>query len=442
MVSGLGDVRAGRHRLVIVGGNIAGFSAAMRAREVDKQVEIVVLSKEPYPPYRRSMLSSIVALGVQSAEAVFMFHTRLHALGIRFLRGVEVSHIKPEEKTGTMEDVKTGRKSPFMYDGLILATGGFTPVPPIQGIEKKGVFSLRTLEDALHISQRIRADCNMPARAVVVGAGFAGLEIAEALAKQGVKATIVVRSRILREFVEPNLSEYLINRIENKGVRVITGVSPMEIEGKKSVESVRLEDGTRIPASVVVFATGVNPNVRLAREIGVELGRMGAIKVNRYMQTSIPQIYAAGDCAETVDALTGRWAYYPVGSAAAMHGAIAGMNALECKVEFGGLIRTQMDMLFGEEIASLGHGSESAQKMGLKADLMELSLMKSRFSILCACPAKIMVAVNSDSRIVGAQVVSSRFASQYAFALFSAIHRRMTLGEFMEKWKRARYACF
>jgi len=434
-VAGLGDVSVKRHRLVVIGGNIAGFSAAMGAREVDKHAEIIVLSKELHPPYRRSMLSSIVAQGASSIEGIYMFSARLHDPRMRFLLGVEVSDIKLEEKTVTIEDTRTEKDLVFDYSSLVLAMGGVSPVPSVQGVEKKGVFVLRTLEDALQILQTIRLDCSAHVRAVVVGAGFAGLEIAEALARQGARVTIVIRSRILREFVEPNLSQYLKNQIEQKGVMVITGVSPIEIEGEKGVEYVRLEDDTKIPASVVVFATGVNPNVALAQKIDVELGKNGAIKVDRYMQTSIPQIHAAGDCAETLDALTGRWTYYPVGSVAAKEGIIAGMNALGSKVEFGGVIRTQMDMLFGEGIASIGHGSESAKKIGMKVDLIELSLMKSRFSFLNTCPAKIMVAVDPDDRMVGAQVVSDRFASPYAFTLLSAIQKRITLGEFLEKWQ-------
>jgi NADPH-dependent 2,4-dienoyl-CoA reductase/sulfur reductase-like enzyme len=419
------------HRIVVVGGNIAGLNAAMCARGVNKKAELTILSREPYHPYRRSMLSSIIALGGSSPEEISMCMSQLDKLRIRYLRNVDVKNLHLDDRTVAVQNVKTKEKSVFAYDKIVLATGGFSAIPSIRGVEKKGAFCLRFFEDALQILKSVRPGCN----AVVVGGGFAGLEIAEALAKRGARVWIVVRSRILREFVEPNLSGYVKSRIEQKGVKVMTGVSPAEIGGEKSVKYVRLEDGTKILASVVAFVTGVNPNVELARKAGIELGATGALKVDQHMQTSNSGIYAAGDCAEALDAISGIWTYYPVGSVAAKEGAIAGRNAAGDKAEFGGVIRAQIDVVFGEGIASIGHGSESAKGMGMKVDLVDLSLMKNRFKFLLNCPAKLVVAVDADGRMVGAQVISSRFASQYACTLFWAIEKRMTLDDFLGGWQ-------
>lgn len=419
-----------QRKIVIVGGNVAGFTAATNAREVNKHAEIVVLSREPYPPYRRSALSSLVATKSSKLKDLLMFSQRLNELKIRFLQGVEAFDIDTNERVVKAKGIDANCSLSFHYDSLILATGSSSFIPPVEGVERKGVFGFRTFEDALNISREARAGKS----AVVIGAGFAGLEVAEALAKRGVKVTIAVRSRTLRQFVEPSLSMYFEEQIKRKGVKVMTGVSPKEIKGNKKVKCVKL-DCEEIPADIVVFATGAKPNVALAERIGIELGKTGAIKVDRYMQTSVPKIYAAGDCTETLDALTGKWTYLPVGSVAAKEGAIAGRNAAGDRMKTMGFVRAQMDVVFGEGIVSIGHGSESARELGVEVNIIDLSSMQHRFPFLHEYPAKVIVTANSEGQMMGAQVVSSRFAPLYAFTLFSAFQRRVTLREFLDGWQ-------
>ena len=428
----LRDVALKRRKIVIIGGNVGGLTAAANAREVDKHAEIVVLSKERHPPYRSSALTSLIATKTSRLEDLSMFSQRLNELKIRFLQGVEAFDIDSNERVVKARCIDANGSLSFHYDSVVLATGSSSFIPPIEGVERKGVFGFRTFKDALSISREARAGKS----AVIVGGGFVGLEVAEALTKHGVKVTIAVRSRILREFVEPSLSMYLKERIERRGIKVMTGVSPKEIEGNKKVKCVKL-DSEEIPAYIVVFATGVKPNIALAKKIGIELGKTGAIKVDPYMQTSIPEIYAAGDCTETLDALTGEWTYFPVGSVAANEGAITGRNAAGDRIAMKGVIRAQIDMVFGQGIVSIGHGSESARKMGVKVDMVDLSSMQHRFRFLHEYPAKIITAVNSKGQMMGAQVLSSRFAPLYAFTLFLAIQEHMTLEDFLDRWQHS-----
>lgn len=426
-------------KIVIIGGNVAGFAAAANAREVDKHAEITVLSREPYPPYRRSALSSLIANESSRIEDLFIFPQQIDKLQIRFFQGVEASDIDVNEKVVKAKDLGSNMSLSFEYDSLILATGCSSFIPPFEGAEKKGVFVFRTFKDEVSISREAHASKS----AVVIGAGFVGLEIAEALAKRGVNVTIAVRSRILREFIEPDLSTYFEEKIKRKGVEVMTGVSPSKIEGNERATSVKLDD-KKIPADIVVFATGTKPNVTLAKKIGIELSKTGAIKVNKYMQTSISNIYAIGDCADTLDALTGKWIYIPVGSVAARAGAVAGRNAAGDRVETLGVIRAQMDKLFGEGIVSIGHGSESAKELGVEVEIIDLSSMQHRFHFLRKYPAKIIATANPKGQMIGAQVISSRFASQYAFTLFLAIQQGMNIEKFLDEWRLpfAAFTCF
>jgi len=417
-------------RIVIVGGGVAGLSAAASAREIDNLAEIVVLSKEPHPPYCRLSLPSAIATSTSRVEDFVLFSSWISNLGIHFLPGTNALDVDPDERVIRAENVKTRERLDFSYDDLVFATGSSAFIPQIEGVEKKGVFSLRTFNDALKISQHARAGKS----AVVVGAGFVGLKVAEALVKRGMKVIITVRSRILRELIEPSFSLYLKKHIERKGAKVLTGVSPKEIGGGKRVEYIRLDD-EKVPASIVVFATGVVPNVDIAMKAGVKLGKTGAIKVNRRMQTSIPEIYAAGDCTEALDALTDEWTYFPLGSVAAEEGAIAGKNAAGMQVDTKGIIRSQMDSVFGNEIVSIGHTSEVAKEMGVTAESIPLLSTENRFSFLRQYPAKITTVINTRQQIIGAQIISYRFASTYAFDILSAIKKRVTLSDFLERWQ-------
>jgi len=419
-----------RRKIVVIGGNIAGLTAAASAREVDKHAKIVVLSRELCPPYCRLSLPSIIVSPTSKVEDFALFTSWISNLRIHFLSGINALDVDPDERVVRAENVKTKERLDFPYDALVFATGSSAFIPKVEGIEKEGVFGLRTFEDALRISQRAQEGGD----AVVIGAGFVGLKVAEALAKRRMKVTIAVRSRILRELIEPSFSLHLKNHIERKGVKVLTGVSPTGIMGGKKVEYVKLND-RKVPASIVVFATGVVPNTDIARRAGIKLGKTGAIKVNRRMQTSIPEIYAAGDCAEVLDAITDEWTYFPLGSVAAKEGAIAGKNAAGTHVDMKGIIRSQMDVIFANEIVSMGHVSETAKEVGMAVNTMELSTMENRFRFLKLYPSKVMITINARDQIIGAQIISRRLASVYVFDLFSAIEKRITLSEFLKGWQ-------
>jgi NADH oxidase (H2O2-forming) len=422
-----------KRKITIIGGNIAGVTAAINAREADRDAEITILSKEPYLPYCRRSLTSIVANPTSSLNDITVFSLQLNELKIRFLRGVEASDINPNKRIVKARRTETKKSCTFSYDNLILATGSTTFIPSISGVETKRVFSFRTFEDAVGISR----EAQWGKKAVIIGGGFAALEIAETLARRGLSVTMVIRSHMLRGLIEPSFSTYLEERVKQKAIELIIGASPEEVGGEKKVAYVKLNNGQKIPASIAVFATGVRPNVKLAEKVGIKLGDTGAIKVNRHMQTSASEIYAVGDCAEILDSLTGKWTYYPIGSVAAKGGAVAGRNACGENKKVEAVVRAQMDTVFGEGVVSIGHGSESAREMGMTVNASELSSMQNYFP-LDRLPAAVMMIENSKGEIVGAQIISRRFAPLYAFSLCQAIKERETLGNFLH-WRRLPY---
>ena len=421
-------------RILVIGGNVAGLMAAVSARRQDAQADITVICREPYVPYRRPAIPSLIAGEITGLEEAAIFGPDyLTAQGIELRRGVEAVRLDVKNRSVATRRTPSGEDGRLHFDSLVLATGSSPHVPRIEGADKLGVCTFTTYEAA----SQIRDLAERSSAAVVVGAGFVALEIAEALTRKGLKVYFNVRSRILRRLLEPDLSAYLIERFERKGLHMLTGESISEIGGAQKVEFVRIR-GEKVPASIVVFGTGVSPNVELARTAGIELGDSGAVAVDGRMQTSANGIYAAGDCAEVPDLTTGSFIYSPVGSIAAMGGQVAGCNAAGGSRESAGFVRAQTDKIFGQEITSIGHTSTTAQESGLQVSIRDLSQMvqnRQESRLARRYPARIKVLVDTANRIVGAQVIAARYGSQYSYGLLKAVLAHAPLGEFLRDWR-------
>jgi len=421
-------------KVLVVGGNVAGLMAAVSAREEDAQADITVVSKEPHSPYRRPAIPSLIAGEITDLEEVAVFRPDyLSAQRINLQRGVEAVRLDVKDRSVQTRAIVSGEVDELHYEALVLATGSYPPVPRIKGADKAGVCTFTTYEAAKQIIEFAEHSST----AVVVGAGFIALEIAEALMRKGLMVYFNVRSRILRRLLEPDLSAHLAESFERRGLQMLTGESIGEIGGGEKVEFVTMGQ-EKIPASIVIFGTGVSPNVDLARAAGIELGRSGAIRVDNRMQTSAKDIYAAGDCAESPDLATGEFLYSPVGSIAAMGGQVAGANAAGGNRETPGFVRAQTDKTLGQEITSIGHSSTTARDSGLQVKVHDLSQMtqdKEETSLSRRYPAKVKVLVDTADRIVGAQVVTAKYASQYSYGLLRAVLQHMPLADFLRDWK-------
>ncbi|MCK4326583.1 FAD-dependent oxidoreductase [bacterium] len=420
-------------KIVIIGGNVAGLVTATKAREADPEAKITVLSQEPYLPYRRPAIPSLIAREISDIDEAAIFPSDyLQAKKIDYLVGVEATALKVGEKFIHAREISTEKTSQLPYDAAILATGSSPIIAPIKGADKKGVCTFTTYEATKEIMEFTRHS----QAAVVVGAGFIGLEIAEALLKRGLRVYFNVRSRILRRLLEPEFSAYLSQCFEREGLKMLTGEVIGEIGGKEEVEYVTMK-GERIPTQLVVLGTGVKPNVDLAKDAGIELGETGAIKVDDRMSTSAKDVYAAGDCAESLDLTTGKFTYTPVGSIAACAGAIAGTNAAGGGEKTPGFLRAQEDRVFGQEIVSIGHSSTTAKQVNLPVhihDLKEL-LPQKQLGFSRKYPAQVKVIVDKDNKVVGAQVIAPRYASQYSYPLFKGILQQTKLEKLLKEWE-------
>ena len=347
-------------RFVIIGGSDAGVSAALRARELNSSVHITVLLADAFPNY------SICGLPFYLSGETPDWHQLAHRTnfeGIEMLTNHTVQAFDPSEKRVSAIDT-VGREKTIPYDRLLIATGAGPVIPSIPGTDLPGVYPLPTLEDSFRVN-RYLAD-RAPRSAVIVGSGYIGLEMADALTHRGVKVTLMGRARTVLPTVDPALGGIVEETLRSHGVQV---ESDCEVHGI-------VEDGGRlrvlgstevsVSAELVLMAVGVQPNAAIGRSAGLATGVKGALRVNRRMETNMPDVYAAGDCVETWHRLLENYTYLPLGTTSHKQGRVAGENAVGGYREFQGSLGTQVVKVFELAIARTGLRDEEARRGGFQ----------------------------------------------------------------------------
>jgi len=282
-------------KVVIVGGVAGGASAAAKARRCSEDVEIIMYEKGPDISYANCGLPYYLSGVIQRREDLLIttsqfFHRRFR-VDARTRR--EVVRIDREKKIVIAKDLDTDQMEEESYDRLILAPGSHTIMPPVPGIDLPFVFTLKTLEDTDRIFNYLQDE--KPRRAVVVGGGLIGVEAIENLALKGIETTAVELAPQLLTFLDWEMSERVLFHMLHKGISICLSEGLQSVEEYNGQGLVRTDKGREIPADLVLIAVGIRPNVDLAQDAGLELGVTGGIKVNEFMQTSDPDIFAAGD---------------------------------------------------------------------------------------------------------------------------------------------------
>jgi NADPH-dependent 2,4-dienoyl-CoA reductase/sulfur reductase-like enzyme len=281
-------------RILIIGGSDAGISAALRAREIDPAVEITVVVADQYPNF------SICGLPFYLSGEVQDWNTLAHRTtsdieneGIRLLLNHTASAIDPDKKQVSVI-AKNGKSKTLEYDRLVIGTGAVSVEPNIEWLQLPGVFTLRWMDDSFAM-QRFLAEQN-PKSAIIIGAGYIGMEMADALTYRGIKVTVVEYFDSVLTTVDPEFGHLVRKELEKHGVKVNTGIAVEKIEKNEHCLIVGGSKGFAASADLVLVAVGARPETKLARTAGIETGIKDAIKVNRRMQTNLSDIYAAGDC--------------------------------------------------------------------------------------------------------------------------------------------------
>jgi NADPH-dependent 2,4-dienoyl-CoA reductase/sulfur reductase-like enzyme len=271
--------------------------------------------------------------------------------GIHLLLEHSVASIDPIAKVVSLSS-RQGNTRNLGYDRLIIATGAESIQPPVDGINLPGVFLLRWMDDAFAMQQYLND--SRPQSAIIVGAGYIGMEMADALTYRGIEVTVAEFAESVLTTVDPEFGGKVRKELEAHGVRVVTGVAVKGIAQSKDKLIISGSNGFSAAGDMVLVAVGARPNSKLALSAGLEIGLKGAIKVDHFMRTNVPDIFAAGDCVETWHRLLDRYTYMPLGTTAHKQGRVAGENAVGGSRQFQGSLGTQAVKIFDRVVARTG----------------------------------------------------------------------------------------
>jgi NAD(P)H-nitrite reductase large subunit len=337
-------------RYVIIGGSAGAVGAVEAIREVDPTGDIIVIDEEQNIAYSRPMMVKYLSREANLEQMLFPTKDFWEKHRVQLYLGKKAVKLDLLQKTVELENTER-----IGFDKLLIATGSMPSIPNVEGINKKGVYTFTRLTDALRIKEAITF--NKAQKAVIVGVGLIGISVAEALAKLGLKVTIVGRrDRILNQILDHKASEILEAAMKRKGVSVVKGRTVQRVLGKKDngdfVGAVVLDDGSSIECDIVVFAIGVAPRTELASQAGLKVNR--GILTDKCMQTNLPDVYACGDVAEAYDFVHGTNRVLALWPLARIGGRVAGYNMAGHKCEYPGGTAMSALHYFGVSIISAG----------------------------------------------------------------------------------------
>lgn len=391
---------------LIIGAVAAGTKAAAKIKREQPAARVTVLTRENYVSYAGCGLPYYLS-GVikEQGDLVVKGPADFARDGIEVLCGYEAEAVRPEEKVVVARRLADDTCHSFRYDCLILATGASPVAPSLPGGGLAGVYTLRSIPDAVGIRELV--ETGKLRSAVVVGGGYAGLEAAENLAERGVHVSVVELADSILPGFDPEITLLIQAYLEKKGLTVLTGEKVTAIEGndRGEVRGVRT-DRRLLDADLVVWTAGIRPNVALARSAGAALGPTGAIRVNDRMETSIPGIYAVGDCAENKNRMTGKAAWYPMGSTANKAGRVTALNVTGGRESFPGVLGTAVIKLFSLNAARTGLSEAEARRAGYAVETVLVPTSdRAHYYPGARLIITKLIADRDSRRLLGAQVL-------------------------------------
>ena len=402
--------------LVVIGGVAAGLSAAARARRLDPRLEILVLEKGPFISYGACGLPYLVEGRVREPGQLVVytpeyFRKERH---IEVRTGALVTAVSHPRREVALESGERIR-----YDRLVIASGARCDTSSIAGTAQPHVFTLHTLEDAGRMRRFLLE--RRPRHAVVVGAGYIGVEAADALRRNGLRVTVLERSPNVLLRGDPHLTEAVRKQLEMHGVELRCGVEVRAIE-PGSVAGVACD--------LVVVCGGFRPNVQIAADAGVEIGRTGAIRADERMETSLRGVYAAGDCAETTHLVTGRPAWIPLGTTANKMGRVAGANAAGARERFPGIAGTAIVGIFGAGFATTGLSLAHARAESFVPVAARIEAYDRPRYFQGRKTTVELVADRATRRLLGGSVIGEEGAAGRINVIATALQARLRVDDF------------
>jgi NADH oxidase (H2O2-forming) len=415
------------NRIIIIGASAAGVDSALAARKKDRAAEITLITQEKLAGYSRCGLPFVIGGQIPAFKNLIVYPTAyFQLLKLNLKTETIATAINTRDKTVTIVE-QAGTTQNLQYDKLVLATGAYAFMPRLKGIEKQGVYSLRTMEDGEKIDCAVKEGAKT---AIIMGAGLIGLETGVALIERGLQVTVVeMLPQILPAMLDADMAKNVQLLLTEKGMRILIGKTVVELTGNEKVTGV-VAGGEQLAADIVVNAFGVRPNTKLAEASGIPLGESTGIKTNTQMETPIKDVYAVGDCAETTNYITQKPVCAQLGTIAVKQGKTAGVNAAGGNTQYNGAIGSAVTKLFDTQIGVTGLTETTAQRAGIEVITGTVNSKTKAEYYPNALPLKIkLIAEKASQRIVGVQIIGGEEVTQRINAVSLAIQKQMTVPE-------------
>lgn len=418
-------------KIVIVGGVAGGATTATKLRRLDEQAEIVLFERGEYISFANCGLPYHIS-GVIEDRAKLLLQT-VEGMNARYNMDIrnltEVTSIDRKEKTITARNVQTGEEYSESYDVLILSPGAKPIVPPIEGLKSSNVFTLRNIPDMDKIKNYLEE--NNPKNAVVIGGGFIGLEMAENLVEAGISVTLIEKLPQVMGPIDPEMAAIVEKELTKHGINLILGDGIADVieNGTKVV----LESGKELDAEMIILSIGVRPENTLAVEAGLELGERGGIKVNEYLQTSDPAIYAMGDAIEVLDYINGKPTMIPLAWPANRQAHIVGHHINGRNIKYPGTLGTSIVKVFDLTAATTGNSEKLLKRLGIPYEVVHIHPMSHAGYYPGAEQIALKLVFDKETgKIYGAQAVGKDGADKRIDVIATAIKGGLTVYDLQE----------
>ena len=415
-----------KKKLLVIGGVAAGPKAAAKARRCDPEMEIVVYQEEDDISYAGCGLPYYISGVIEDREELISRTPGKFAQdGIKILKNRKIEKIDLQNSTVLGRRIGSGETFTDQFDRLVIATGAYPIRPKIEGIDLKNVFYLRSIFDADAIFEQIRSEGIQ--NVVIAGGGYIGLEMAESLVHLGKNVTIVELAPQILTLFDEDFAGILRQYLEKKGVKIFTSEGIKALRGKEGKVTHVQTMAHEIEANGVLMSLGIRPQVELAKQAGLRIGETGAIWVNEKMETSAEGVYAAGDCAETTNLITGKKVWIPLGSTANKQGRVVGVNVCGGNATFPGVMGTAIFKTFDFNVAKTGLNMREAEKEGFHP----VQAIVRGFDRAHYYPGRKestlkVIADKETGRILGGQAVGEGPSDKFIDILAMALHGKMT----------------
>ncbi len=413
-------------KIIIIGGVAAGMSAAAKAKRIAKDSEVVI--------YEKTDVVSWGACGLPYYVGDFFEeHTTLIARPVEKLRetglNININHevlsIDVHNKTVRVKDLESGREFEDIYDKLMVATGASSIIPPIKNVKLENVFTLKDLKDGIRLKKAAMND-NIN-NVVIIGAGFIGIEVVEAMKKLGKNVILIqLDERVLPDSFDKEITDIMEKELINHGADLHVGEMAKEFKGEDKISEVVTNKGS-YKADLVVIATGVRPNTAFLKETGINMLHNGALIINEFGETSIKDIYSAGDCASVYHVVREEYVYIPLATTANKIGRIVGENLAGKRNSFQGTLGSAAVKIMDLEAARTGISENEAVKKGLEYKTVFISDKNQTNYYPGQEDIHVKLVYDANTKVVlGGQVIGKKGAVLRVDVLAAAVFMKMT----------------